>query len=314
MTDLTSKRILVTGGGGFLGRPVQASLRAAGAGPLFVPRRHDTDLTEQHATAALFEVARPEVVIHLAAEVGGIEANRRNPGRFFYANAAMGLHVIEQSRVHGVEKLVVIGTVCAYPKITNVPFKEDDLWAGFPEETNAPYGIAKKSLLVMLQAYRQQYGLNGIYLLPANLYGPFDNFELETSHVIPALINKFVTARNTNAPNVDVWGSGSASREFLYVDDAARGIVLAAERYNDADPVNIGTGREVKIRALVGMIAELVGFEGEVTWDRTKPDGQPRRMLETSRARDRFGFEPEIELEQGLKRTIAWWETQGAHR
>ena len=308
MTDLAGKRILVTGGGGFLGQPVQDLLREAGAGELIIPRRAETDLTDQIATAALFAKAEPDIVLHLAAEVGGIGANRANPGRYFYANMAMGMHVVEQSRIHEIEKLVFIGTVCAYPKFTPVPFKEDDLWEGYPEETNAPYGIAKKSLLVMLQAYRRQYGLNGIYLLPVNLYGPRDNFDLETSHVIPALIRKFITARDTGAAAVEVWGTGSASREFLFVDDAARAIVAATEQYDGSDPVNVGAGREVAIRELVEMIGALTRFTGEIVWDTTKPDGQPRRMLDTSRAKERFGFEAKVELEDGLRRTIEWWE------
>jgi len=312
VTDLTGKRILVTGGGGFLGRPVQDLLRKAGAGELIIPRRAETDLTDQESTAALFAVSEPDIVLHLAAEVGGIGANRQNPGRYFYANMAMGMHVVEQSRIHEIEKLVFIGTVCAYPKFTPVPFKEDDLWEGYPEETNAPYGIAKKSLLVMLEAYRRQYGLNGIYLLPVNLYGPGDNFDLETSHVIPALIRKFITARDTGADTVEVWGTGAASREFLYVDDAARAIVTATSRYDDPDPVNIGAAREVTIRDLVEMIGGLTGFAGEIAWDTAKPDGQPRRMLDTSRARERFGFEAEVDLEEGLRRTIQWWENEGA--
>jgi len=249
-------------------------------------------------------------VLHLAAEVGGIGANRSNPGRYFYANAAMGIHIIEESRRVGVEKLVQVGTVCAYPKFTPVPFKEDDLWNGYPEETNAPYGIAKKSLLVMLQAYRQQYDFNGIFVLPVNLYGPRDNFDLQSSHVIPALIRKFVTAQETGDTHVEVWGTGSASREFLYVEDAARAILLATKRYDGPEPVNIGTHREITIRDLVLLIAELTGFEGEVRWDTSKPDGQPRRMLDTSRASEYFGFEAEIGLEEGLRRTIEWWKRQ----
>jgi GDP-L-fucose synthase len=255
--------------------------------------------------------SRPDVVIHLAAEVGGIGANRENPGRFFYANAAMGINLVEESRRWGVEKFVQVGTVCAYPKFTPVPFEEDHLWDGYPEETNAPYGIAKKALLVMLQSYREQYGLDGIYLLPVNLYGPRDNFDLESSHVIPALIRKFVAARDSGSEYVDVWGTGSASREFLYVEDAARAIVLATERYDEPDPVNVGAGREVTIRELVEMIGGLTGFDGEIRWDATKPDGQPRRMLDTTRARERFGFEAEVDLEDGMRRTIDWWQDVG---
>lgn len=312
MTEIAGKRILVTGGGGFLGKPVGRLLREAGVSDLIIPRRSQIDLTNQAATAGLFETTRPDLVLHLAAEVGGIGANRANPGRYFYANMAMGLNVIEESRRHNIEKLVVIGTVCAYPKFTPVPFKEDELWDGYPEETNAPYGVAKKSLLVMLQAYREQYGLDGIYLMPVNLYGPEDNFDLETSHVIPALIRKFVSARDSGTQSVEVWGTGSASREFLYVEDAARGIVMALEHYADPDPVNLGAGREVTIRRLVETIGELTGFAGDIRWDTARPDGQPRRMLDTSRAKERFGFEAEVELEDGLQRTIEWWERVGA--
>jgi GDP-L-fucose synthase len=307
MIDLAAKRIMVTGGAGFLGSYVCTRLDALGS-EVIIPRRRDVDLTEQLAVRALMSQEHPNIVVHLAAEVGGIGANRANPGRYFYANATMGINVIEESRRAGVEKLVQVGTVCAYPKYTRVPFKEEHLWDGYPEETNAPYGVAKKSLLVMLQAYRDQYGFNGIYLLPVNLYGPGDNFDLETSHVIPALIRKFVAARDGGASTVDVWGTGSASREFLYVEDAARAIAMATERYDGAEPVNVGAGREVTIRDLVGMIAEITGFEGDIRWDATKPDGQPRRMLDTSRAREHFGFEAEIGLEEGLRRTVAWWE------
>ncbi len=304
--DLAGKRVLLTGGAGFLGAFVAPMLEAQGA-LLTIPRSRDHDLTDQAAVAELFTAARPDVVVHLAAEVGGIGANRANPGRYFYANMAMGLHLVEASRRHGVVKFVQVGTVCAYPKHTPVPFREDDLWEGYPEETNAPYGVAKKALLVMLQSYREQYGLNGVYLLPANLYGPGDNFDLESSHVIPALIRKFVAARDAGASEVEVWGTGTPSREFLYVEDAARAIVLATERYDDAEPVNVGTGREVPIRELVGLIGELTGYRGEIRWDTSRPDGQPRRSLDTSRARERFGFEAAMPLEEGLRRTIAWW-------
>jgi GDP-L-fucose synthase len=308
MTRIAGKRILVTGGAGFLGQRVCALLRARDAGAVIVPRRAQYDLTEQAEVRRLFDGEQPDVVVHLAAEVGGIGANRANPGRYFYANMAMGLHIIEACRATGVDKFVQVGTVCAYPKHAPVPFRETALWDGYPEETNAPYGIAKKSLLVMLQGYREQYGLNGIYLLPVNLYGPGDNFDLETSHVIPALIRKFCTARKTNVGEVEVWGSGGASREFLYVDDAARGIVLATERYDGAEPVNLGAGEEIRIREAVDLIARLTGFDGVVRWDRSRPDGQPRRMLETSRAEAYFGFRAEVSLEKGLRRTIEWWE------
>jgi GDP-L-fucose synthase len=308
--DLRGGRVLVTGGAGFLGRRVCAVLQARGVGDLVVPRRAEHDLTRQNIAEALVADTHPDVIIHLAAEVGGIAANRANPGRYFYANMAMGLHLIEAARLHGVGKFVQVGTVCAYPKHTPVPFSEDALWDGYPEETNAPYGVAKKSLLVMLQGYRAQYGLDGIYLLPVNLYGPGDNFDLETSHVIPALIRKFVSARETGADEVEVWGTGAASREFLYVDDAARGIVTATERYGDPEPVNLGVGREISIKDLVGLVADLTGYKGNVRWDATRPDGQPRRMLDTSRAKERFGFEAQVDFEEGLRRTIHWWEQQ----
>ena len=309
MMDLNRKRVLVTGGAGFLGSHLCELLTKEGAETI-IPRRADYDLTEQMAVRRLIDTERPDVVLHLAAEVGGIGANRANPGRYFYANAAMGIHVIEESRRARVGKLVQVGTVCAYPKFTAVPFKEDDLWNGYPEETNAPYGIAKKSLLVMLQAYREQYDFNGIFVLPVNLYGPRDNFDLESSHVIPALIRKFVTAHEAGHKHVDVWGTGSPSREFLYVEDAARAILLATQRYDGPEPVNIGTHREITIRDLVMLIAELTGFEGEVRWDSSKPDGQPRRMLDTTRAKEYFGFVAQVDLEEGLRRTIAWWRSR----
>jgi GDP-L-fucose synthase len=311
MTRIAGKRVLVTGGAGFLGQRVCELLRARDAGAVIVPRRAQYDLTEQVDVRRLFATEHPDIVVHLAAEVGGIGANRANPGRYFYANMAMGLHIIEACRVGSVDKVVQVGTVCAYPKHAPVPFSETALWDGYPEETNAPYGIAKKSLLVMLQGYRAQYGLTGIYLLPVNLYGPGDNFDLETSHVIPALIRKFCAARDDGAREVEVWGSGSASREFLYVDDAARGIVLATERYDGAEPVNLGAGQEIRIRDAVDLIARLTGFEGAVRWDTTRPDGQPRRMLDIARAERYFDFRAEVGLEEGLRRTIDWWDRRG---
>ena len=312
MTDhVRGKRIMLAGGTGFLGAQVRHRLEAAGAAAVFVPRRREYDLTEAEAVRRAYAAARPDTVINLAAEVGGIGANRDNPGRFFYANMAMGLHMVEEARLHGVGKLVQVGTVCSYPKHTPVPFSEDELWNGYPEETNAPYGVAKKALLVMLQGYRQQYGLNGVYLMPANLYGPGDNFDLRSGHVIPALIRKCEEARVTAAGHVDCWGTGSASREFTYVDDWAEAIVRATERYDGAEPVNVGASREIKIRDLTELIARLVGFEGRLAWDPSKPDGQPRRSLETSRARELFGFNATTTLEEGLERTIAWYRESG---
>jgi GDP-L-fucose synthase len=311
VSSIAGKRIVVTGGAGFLGSFLCEQLEAAGAGELFIPRSAEYDLTEQDAVRQLYADAVPDVVIHLAAEVGGIGANRANPGRYFYANMAMGLHLIEEARSRKLEKFVQVGTVCAYPKFAPVPFREEDLWKGYPEETNAPYGVAKKSLLVMLQAYRQQYNLNGIYLLPVNLYGPRDNFNLETSHVIPALIRKFITARDEESPEVVAWGTGSASREFLFVEDAARAIVMATEIFNGDQPVNVGTSHEITIRELVGLISELTGYKGSVVWDTTKPDGQPRRKLDTSKAAQLFDFEADTTLEEGLRRTITWWEQRG---
>ena len=304
------KRVVVTGGAGFLGSYVVEKLRERGCREIFVPRSKEYDLREKEAILKMYEDFKPNIVIHLAAVVGGIGANRKNPGKFFYDNAIMGIQLIEYARRYGVEKFVCVGTVCAYPKYTPVPFKEDDLWNGYPEETNAPYGLAKKMLLVQLQAYRQQYGFNGIYLLPANLYGPRDNFDLETSHVIPALIRKCIEARERGEDEIVVWGDGSPTREFLYVEDAARAIIMAAELYNKGEPVNIGSGLEISIRDLVRIIAELTGFTGRIVWDTTKPNGQPRRRLDTSRAKEEFGFEAEVDLREGLKRTIQWYETQ----
>lgn len=308
-SPLSRRRVLVTGGAGFLGRVLCRQLGEGGVEDLVVPRRRDHDLTEQEAVRDLLRSTKPDVVFHLAAEVGGIGANRKNPGRYFYANMAMGLNLIEASREIGVSKFVQVGTVCAYPKHTRVPFSEDDLWTGYPEETNAPYGIAKKSLLVMLQAYREQYGFPGIYLLPANLYGPGDNFDPETSHVVPALIRKFVEAKALRAESVTLWGTGTPSREFLYVEDAAKALVLAAERYEGSAPVNVGTGVEVTIADLARLIADLVGFGGLIEFDRERPDGQPRRSLDISRAMESFGFAPSTDIEDGLRQTISWWES-----
>jgi GDP-L-fucose synthase len=308
--NLAGKRITVTGGSGFLGRYVVRKLEERGCRDVFVPRSRNYNLVVNDAVKRLYRDAAPDVVIHLAAVVGGIRANRVNPGRFFYENLIMGVQMMEQGRQAGIEKFVAIGTVCAYPKFTPVPFREDDLWNGYPEETNAPYGLAKKMLLVQAQAYRQQYGFNGIFLLPVNLYGPGDNFDLESSHVIPALISRMVEARNNEQRQVTLWGTGRASREFLYVEDAAEGIVLAAEKYNNSEPVNIGAGFEISIRDLAALIARLTGFRGEISWDDTKPDGQPRRMLDTSRALREFGFKAQIDLEEGLKRTIASYRTR----
>ncbi|HKA13783.1 MAG TPA: GDP-L-fucose synthase [Myxococcota bacterium] len=307
---IRGRRILVTGGAGFLGRRVCAQLEARGARELIVPRRKSCDLTSPDAVRALFEASRPEIVVHLAAEVGGIGANRAQPGRFFYANMAMGLHVVEEARRCGVAKLVGLATVCAYPKYTPVPFSEDDLWNGFPEETNAPYGVAKKALLLMMQSYRAQYGLNAIGLLPVNLFGPGDSFDPETSHVIPGLVRKFIEARQRGDDHVTCWGSGSASREFLYVDDCAEAVALALERYDGAEPVNVGAGRETTIRELAELIGRLCGFAGELRWDRSKPDGQPRRCLDTTRAEEEFGFTARVGLEEGLRRTVEFYEKQ----
>jgi GDP-L-fucose synthase len=295
-------RALVTGGGGFLGSHLVERLEAEGH-DVFVPRKVEYDLTSRDDAERLFRDARPDRVFHVAGEVGGIGANRASPGRFWYANLMMGAHVLELSREQGVAKLVIVGTVCAYPKFASLPFREDELWDGYPEETNAPYGVAKKSILVGAQAYREQYGLNSIFLLPANLYGPRDNFDLETSHVIPDLIRKMLE----NRKRVVLWGDGTPTREFLYVDDCVDGLVLAAERYSSRDPVNLGTGEEISIRRLAELIAELTGFEGEIEWDASMPNGQPRRSLDASRARELFGFEAHTPLRVGLERTIAWY-------
>jgi GDP-L-fucose synthase len=307
----TSDRVLVTGGSGFVGGFLVDKLRAAGFQNILTPRRKDFDLTREADVQRLYRELRPQVVLHLAAEVGGIGANRDNPGRFFHANLSMGLHLIDQARQNNLKKFVQVGTICAYPKFTPVPFKESELWNGYPEETNAPYGIAKKSLLVMCQAYRQQYGLNAIYLLPVNLYGPRDNFDLHSSHVIPALIRKCVEARDAHADKIDAWGTGSASREFLYVEDCADGILAAMKNYDSPEPVNLGSGREITIKDLTELIAKSSGFQGKIAWDASKPDGQPRRCLDVSRAKSEMGFTAKTSLEEGLKKTIAWFE---AHR
>lgn len=316
--DLREHFLIVTGGAGFVGSYVVQELlnRGCSARNILIPRSADYDLTQMDAVQRLYARAqadaagRPIVVIHLAAVVGGIGANRENPGRYFYDNLMMGVQMIEMGRRIGAAKFVCLGTVCAYPKHTPVPFREEDLWNGYPEETNAPYGVAKKALLVQLQSYRKQYGFNGIYLLPVNLYGPGDNFDPRSSHVIPALIKKCVDAVQHNDPYIDVWGTGSASREFLYAADCARAIVLAAERYEGGEPVNIGAHREVTIRELVTLIAELTGFKGQLRWDASKPDGQPRRCLDTSRARAEFGFVAETDFRQGLQATIDWYRVQ----
>jgi GDP-L-fucose synthase len=301
------KNIVVTGGNGFLGSHLIEELRSSGCKNVLAPRSTEYDLRRPEVVSRLYDNMRPDVVIHLAAVVGGIGANREKPGSFFYDNLMMGVEMMEQARRRGVEKFVAVGTVCAYPKFTPVPFKEDDLWTGYPEETNAPYGLAKKMLLVQAQAYRQQYGFNAIYLLPVNLYGPRDSFDPARSHVIPALIKKCVDAVENGARTIEVWGTGSASREFLYVSDCARAIVLAAQQYNKADPVNIGSGREITIRELTSLIADLTGFEGEISWDSSKPDGQPRRCLDVARAEGEFGFRAKTEFVEGLRTTIDWY-------
>jgi GDP-L-fucose synthase len=309
MQSFGRKKIVVTGGSGFLGRCVLERLRAHGATEIFVPRSCEYNLCHREQVERLYSDQRPEMLIHLAATVGGIGANRNNPGRFFYENMAMGLHVIDEARRYGrVEKLVMVGSTCSYPKHTPTPFHEEELWNGYPEETNAPYGIAKKALLVMAQGYREQYGLSSIYLIPANLYGPGDNFDPESSHVIPALIRKFVHAKEAASASVEVWGTGSASREFLYAEDAAEGIVLATLRYEGNGPVNLGTGNEIRIKELVDQIRELVGYGGEVVWNTSQPDGQPRRRLDVQKALQEFGFQAQTDLRTGLAKAIEWYQ------
>ena len=303
-------RIVVTGGNGFLGSHVVESLRARGHREVFAPRSKQYDLRDPAQARAMFGELSPDVVVHLAASVGGIGANRLHPGKFFYDNMAMGLHVLEEGRSRKTAKILVAGTVCAYPKHTPVPFREDDLWNGYPEETNAPYGVAKKALLVMAQSYRAEYGCNFVMVFPTNLYGPRDNFDLEASHVIPAMIRKFLEAKARGEKNVVLWGDGSPSRDFLYVDDAALGIVDAIERYDEPEPLNLGSGVEVTMRDLAETIRRAVGFGGEIVWDTTKPNGQPRRMLDVSRARQKIGFEARTTLADGLARTIAWYRNK----
>jgi GDP-L-fucose synthase len=314
MSYWSSKSVVVTGGAGFLGSHVVERLSDAGCTRIFVPRSREYDLTKESAIRRLLDDAEPDVVIHLAAVVGGIGANRLNPGRFFYDNLIMGAQLMEQARLRGIDKFVATGTICAYPKFTPVPFTEDHLWDGYPEETNAPYGLAKKMMLVQSQAYRQQYGFNSIFLLPVNLYGPRDNFDLETSHVIPALIRKCIEAKERGLDHIVCWGDGSPTREFLYVEDAAEAIVLAAERYDKSDPVNIGSGMEITIRDLATLISDLTGFDGEIKWDSTKPNGQPRRCLDTSRAWQEFGFRATTDFRTGLMKTIEWYMSRTNRR
>ena len=304
-------RTVVTGGAGFLGSHLVELLEADGQ-TVHVVRKADCDLTDPQDVARLFEEARPERVFHLAAEVGGIGANRDNPGRYWYANLMMGVNILEQARIHGTDKVTMVGTICSYPKFAPIPFREDSLWDGYPEETNAPYGEAKKALLVGAQSYREQYGLNAIVLLPVNLYGPRDNFDLHSSHVIPALIRKMIEAQERGEDSVTLWGDGSPTREFLYVEDCARGLLMADKGYNDADPVNLGTGFEISIKDLAETIAAATGFTGEIIWDTDKPNGQPRRQLDVSRARERFGFEAEVSFPEGLARTVEWFRANGA--
>lgn len=307
MSSIFSKRILVTGGAGFLGKQVVQRLRANGYTEIFIPRSKNYNLVEMESVKQLYRDSKPEIVIHLAAKVGGIGANMKNPGSFFYDNLMMGIQMMEQGRLHGIEKFVAVGTICAYPKFTSVPFKEENLWDGYPEETNAPYGLAKKMLLVQSQAYRQQYSFNSVFLLPVNLYGPEDNFDPESSHVIPAIIKKVFDAKQKGDSCIEVWGTGKASREFLYVDDAAEGIVLATEKYKKSDPINLGAGFEITIKDLIELICELMDFSGRIEWNDSKPDGQPRRCLDTNKAKLEFGFTAKTSFKAGLKNTIDWY-------
>ena len=311
--DLATKRICVTGGAGFLGTHLIRRLKEHGAKEIFVPQYPEYDLVREADIIRMIDTAKPDIIIHLAAKVGGIGANREKPGEFFYDNLMMGVQLIHQAWLKGVEKFVAIGTICAYPKFTPIPFKEEDLWNGYPEETNAPYGLAKKMLLVQSQAYREQYGYNSIFLLPVNLYGPGDNFNPASSHVIPALIRKYLEAKEQGADEIVAWGDGSPTREFIYVEDAAEGITLATECYNISEPVNIGSSFEISIKDLTETIARLTGFNGSIRWDTTKPNGQPRRKLDTTRAREAFGFEAKTDFEEGLKRTIAWYANERAN-
>ncbi len=307
MVNLKEKKVIVTGGAGFLGKYIVKKLKERGCSNIFVPKIEEYDLRNLGDIIKIYKLAKADIVIHLAAVVGGIGANRENPGSYFYDNLIMGIQLIEEARKSGIEKFVAIGTICAYPKFTPVPFKEEDLWNGYPEETNAPYGLAKKMLLVQSQAYRQQYGFNSIFLLPVNLYGAGDNFDPKSSHVIPALIKKFYEAKINNDPEVTVWGTGNATREFFYVEDCAEAIILATEKYDKSDPVNIGAGFEISIKDLANLIGEIIGFKGEIIWDTSKPDGQPRRCLDTSRAKKEFGFKAKTGFREGLEKTIEWY-------
>ncbi len=305
--NIKNKRICITGGAGFLGSHLIENLKSKGCENIFVPHIEDYDLTTEKDIIKMYQDAKPDIVIHLAAVVGGIGANREHPGSFYYKNLMMGAQLIEQARLYGLEKFVAIGTICAYPKFTPVPFKEEELWNGYPEETNAPYGIAKKCMLVQLQSYRDEYGTKGIFLLPVNLYGPKDNFDPNSSHVIPALIKKCIEAKEAGKDEIICWGTGKATREFLFVEDAAEGIALATEKYDGTEPVNLGAGFEISIKDLVELIVEKTGFQGKVVWDTSQPDGQPRRCLDTQRAKEYFGFEAKTKFEEGIEKTIAWY-------